>query len=30
MKLNLVSSRAGWISGGMFKEKWDGSVGMAS
>ena len=22
-------SRAGWISGGMFKERWCGSVGMA-
>ena len=22
--------RVGWISGGMFKERWHGSVGMAS
>ena len=22
--------KAGWISGGMFKERWYGSVGMAS
>ena len=24
------ASRAGWISSGMFKERWFGSVGMAS
>ena len=23
------NSRAGWNSGGMFKERWDGNVGMA-
>ena len=26
----VEGSRAGWISGGMFKERWYGSVGMAS
>ena len=30
MKSPWLGSRAGWISGGMFKEMWYGSVGMAS
>ena len=29
MRSGKAPSRAGWISGEMFKERWDGSVGMA-